>query len=218
MTISQSQWSEFVPIQDKSSRFLLLRAIALSLQEFNPTSQAGGSLKHTDGNVDERFQADLERALAASQTEQTRASSPATSVTSSTDSESASTRPTTTGIASSSSKQSTRPYTTESFLSERAQLEQARLARLKRYREQSGQLEAEGRPSKRKTPSKSPEERSFLKGKQTASRNDQGLVLNGEVRQTANKYAYPGKNGEDGNPVWRLSEIIGDVRASLSDC
>ena len=40
---------------------------------------------------------------------------------------------------------------------------------------------------------------------------EEGLFWDGEIRQTANKHVERGKNGEDGKPVWRLSEIIGDV-------
>ena len=40
---------------------------------------------------------------------------------------------------------------------------------------------------------------------------EEGLFWDGEIRQTTNKHVERGKNGEDGNPVWRLSEIIGDV-------
>ncbi|THH13363.1 hypothetical protein EW146_g6842 [Bondarzewia mesenterica] len=36
------------------------------------------------------------------------------------------------------------------------------------------------------------------------------VFWDGEVRQTANKHVEKEKNGEDGKPVWRLSEIIGD--------
>jgi len=38
------------------------------------------------------------------------------------------------------------------------------------------------------------------------------MFWDGELRQTANMHVDPGRNGEDGKPVFRLSEIIGDVR------
>ncbi|KAI0317239.1 hypothetical protein OF83DRAFT_1122166 [Amylostereum chailletii] len=36
------------------------------------------------------------------------------------------------------------------------------------------------------------------------------MFSDGELRQTANRLVDKSKNGEDRNPVWRLSEIIGD--------
>ncbi|KAI0315337.1 hypothetical protein OF83DRAFT_364038 [Amylostereum chailletii] len=52
------------------------------------------------------------------------------------------------------------------------------------------------------------QEASQRKGKR---RNDRRKRWHdGELRQTANRLVNNGKNGEDGNPVWRLLEIIGD--------
>ncbi|KAI0030960.1 tyrosyl-DNA phosphodiesterase-domain-containing protein [Vararia minispora EC-137] len=189
----------------------LARAIALSLRESNRSSQptAGGSKEQPEDD-DARFQADLQRAITASQAVQpTRSPSPTTSITSSADTQQT---PPLTELTESApsgpSGSSSGAYNANTFLSERAQLEQARLARLKRFREQSGQTEPGERPLKRKTPSVSPDDRSLVQGKIAVG--TPGLVLDGAVRQTANRHAYPGKNGEDGNLVWRLSEIIGD--------
>jgi tyrosyl-DNA phosphodiesterase-1 len=42
---------------------------------------------------------------------------------------------------------------------------------------------------------------------------DEGVEVfwDGELRQTANAHVELGRNGEDGRPIFRLSQIIGDV-------
>ncbi|ETW80095.1 hypothetical protein HETIRDRAFT_459808 [Heterobasidion irregulare TC 32-1] len=125
------------------------------------------------------------------------------------------------------------------FLSERAELERARLERQKRLRPvdddgdddsgggagSSGYARAPSRKRPHKTTSFQSSSReeslhsssvaststapatSTARGKATS---DEALFWDGEIRQTANKHVERGKNGEDGKPVWRLSEIIGD--------
>jgi tyrosyl-DNA phosphodiesterase-1 len=40
---------------------------------------------------------------------------------------------------------------------------------------------------------------------------DVEVFWDGELRQTANAHVELGRNGEDGRPIFRLSQIIGDV-------
>ncbi|KAI0310622.1 tyrosyl-DNA phosphodiesterase-domain-containing protein [Amylostereum chailletii] len=120
------------------------------------------------------------------------------------------------------------------FLSERAQLEQARLARLKRFREEQGYSDITEPPRKRPTSSGMslsgkissegfPPEVLRRKGKEKGRlRENDGFFWDGELRQTANRLVNDTNNPEGGNPVWRLSEIIGDKSqielAILSSC
>ena len=128
------------------------------------------------------------------------------------------------------------------FLSERAELERARLERQKRLRSVdddgdddsrggAGSSGYAGAPSRKRqhttTSSQSSSREESLRSSSAASTStaaatstssargkakaEEGLFWDGEIRQTANKHVERGKNGEDGNPVWRLSEIIGDV-------
>jgi tyrosyl-DNA phosphodiesterase-1 len=111
-----------------------------------------------------------------------------------------------------------------SFLTERAQLEQQRLARLKRLHD-GPDPQTPPPPSKRPAPSREPScppaseaGSSRRRGKEAV---DEGVETfwDGELRQTANKHVELGHNGENGRPVFRLSQIIGDVsRFFLSTC
>ena len=236
----------FVDSSPKSLPFRPLtfgfRAIALSLKE----SQAGRNNVWTEArnNKDRRealdddqeaqFQEELQRAIEAS----TAANDP---------------RPSTSRVPPLHNHVSTRGQNetqhetgsssaASSFLSERAQLERARLERQKRLRPvdddgdddsgggagSSGYAGAPSRKRQHKTTSFQSSSReeslhsssaaststaaatstSSARGKATA---EEALFWDGEIRQTANKHVERGKNGEDGNPVWRLSEIIGDV-------
>ena len=100
------------------------------------------------------------------------------------------------------------------FLTERAQLEQERLARLKRLRGDSDDSSRmEPPPPKRSTPpgttNDAPASLVIL------DPEGDEVFWDGELRQTANKHVEPRRNGEDGKPVFRLSQIIGDVRPVL---
>lgn len=41
------------------------------------------------------------------------------------------------------------------------------------------------------------------------------MFWDGEVRQTRNKHVDKGKNGEDGKPVFGLTDVIGDVKSII---
>lgn len=152
-----------------------------------------------------RFQADLARAIAASKQDL----SPATSIASLSSDRSQiddlKSAPPSTVTAQSNS----------SFLRERAQLEQERLARLKRLRDEPHTQDTEP-PSKRPTPSRemssgpASEAGTSQRGSQTVDEAVE-VFWDGELRQTANAHVELGRNGEDGRPIFRLSQIIGDV-------
>ncbi|KAI0049016.1 phospholipase D/nuclease [Auriscalpium vulgare] len=180
----------------------IARAIALSLRD----AHAGPAGVHQplpapiDLEDDEaQFQAELQRAIEASKAADTgrRTASPATSLAS---------------LSSNSPPVTIAPA--QSFLSERAQMEQARLARLKRLRGESEDVASEP-PRKRQTPSDTSSTASERRGSSKAKGKSRavdssGMCWDGELRQTANRHVEAGRNGEDGTPVWRLSEIIGD--------
>jgi len=168
-----------------------------------------------ESNDDEeaRFQADLARAIAASK----RDLSPTTSVAS------LSSDPSHINDLKSAPPSTVNTQSNSTFLSERAQLEQERLARLKRLHDEPHPQDTEP-PSKRPTPSRElssapasgvgPSQR----GGQTVDR-DVEVFWDGELRQTANAFVELDRNGEDGRPVFRLSQIIGDVsRFFYSTC
>lgn len=159
--------------------------------------------RENDDNEEARFQADLARAIAVSKLDL----SPATSIAS---------------LSSDCSQiedlKSAPPFTAQSnstFLKERAQLEQERLARLKRLRDEPHPQNTEP-PLKRPTPSRevSSAPASQAGPSQRGSQAvDEGVEVfwDGELRQTANAHVELGRNGEDGRPIFRLSQIIGDV-------
>jgi tyrosyl-DNA phosphodiesterase 1 len=107
------------------------------------------------------------------------------------------------------------------FLAERAQLEKERLARLKRLNEPH--LQSTEPQPKRRTLSGAtsytppPEAVPGRRGKETVDAAAE-VFWDGELRQTANMHVEPGCNGEDGTPVFRLSQIIGDVRPFFYSC
>ena len=161
--------------------------------------------EENDDDEETRFQADLARAIAASN----RDLSPATSIASISSDRSQiddlKSAPPSTVTAQSNSR----------FLRERAQLEQERLARLKRLRDKPHPQDTEP-PLKRPTPSREMSSASASeagpsqRGSQTVD-EDVEVFWDGELRQTANAHVELGRNGEDGRPIIRLSQIIGDV-------
>jgi tyrosyl-DNA phosphodiesterase-1 len=154
---------------------------------------------------DARFHADLARAISDSKAN----ASPTTSIISlSTDSDSDQ------AIGPAAPVQST-----SIFLTERAQLEQERLARLKRLRGDSSEdsHRTVPPPPKRSTPSRTTNCASASQEEVVDDREEgEEVFWDGELRQTANKHVDPKRNGEDGKPVFRLSQIIGDVRSGGS--
>lgn len=195
--------------------YLSLRAIALSLQGSAATSPQSHIIttamsKENDDNEEARFQADLARAIAASKQDL----SPATSIAS-----------LSSGCSQVDGLESAPPSTitaqpNSSFLRERAQLEQERLARLKRLRDELHPQDTEP-PSKRSTPSRemsSPTASGAAPSQRGSQTVDEGVEVfwDGELRQTANAHVELGRNGEDGRPIFRLSQIIGDVSQFFS--
>ncbi|KAI0283544.1 tyrosyl-DNA phosphodiesterase-domain-containing protein [Russula brevipes] len=178
----------------------IARAIALSLQN---SRQSPPTISIDNEDEEDRFQADLARAIAASKLN----ASHATSVTSLSSSDPSQI----TGVASMPSS-TLAAHSGSSFLTERAQLEQQRLARLKRLHD-GPDPQTPPPPSKRPAPSSWPPASeagsSRRRGKETV---DEGVETfwDGELRQTANKHVELGHNGENGRPVFRLSQIIGD--------
>ena len=118
------------------------------------------------------------------------------------------------GIAPAAAAQSS-----SAFLSERAQLEQERLARLKRLRGDSEDVHRAAPPPQKRptTTTCAPASQDGPKRKEAADDSETAAEVfwDGELRQTANKHVEPRRNGEDGKPVFRLSQIIGDVRSAL---
>lgn len=115
--------------------------------------------------------------------------------------------------------------TSSIFLSEKALLEKERLERQKRLRRDAGlddRSDAEG-PSKRQYIYSSPESLTNgaseieINAAASGSHSTSNLGVptieqtfwEGEVRQTANRYAEPRK---DGQPTFRLTDVIGKVR------
>ncbi|KAF8547998.1 phospholipase D/nuclease [Imleria badia] len=196
----------------------LERAIALSLMEAQASSTSGGKAPQnvapsSDDDEEQQFQKDLHRALEASKFKHQ---------------EQHAADPTKTQTMLNPGSTSASLGST-SFLSERAQLEKERLARLKRYRGENDDHEnTEGRsqqlPVKRphlssvkptdrrvnqlqSTPSISSIHGGFDSKtvKQAVPVIDQ-LFWDGELRPTANKHSLP---REDGKATFRLSEVLG---------
>lgn len=205
----------------------MFRAIALSLVEAR--TSLSGSTKATDAGTehrgdtsddeDQKFQRDLRRVIETSKVESQE-------------------RHTINPTPSAQATQAGMPTSSGStkFLSERAHLEKERLARLKRYRGESddhgGQTQQPPvkRPhllsgptdrrvtQLRSTPSiSSSSSSSSIHGRsdskttemQTVPVIDQ-LFWDGELRPTANRHSQP---REDGKATFRLSEVLGPVRA-----
>jgi tyrosyl-DNA phosphodiesterase-1 len=193
-----------------SAEWHYARAIALSLRgSARPPSITPASCKDYEDDEEARFQNDLARAIAASKAN----ASPATSIASLSSDQSQTgdvgTEPTCASAVATT-------HSSPSFLAERAQLERQRLARLKRLRG-STDSHITGPPSKRRA---SPRETNCTpvaeagpsRGENETVGQEAEVFWNGELRQTANMHVEPGRNGTDGKPVFRLSEIIGDVR------
>jgi hypothetical protein len=161
--------------------------------------------EENDGDEEARFQADLARAIAASKQDL----SPSTSIASLSSDRSK--------IDDLKSAPSSTAQPNSSFLRERGQLEQERLARLKRLcaSDEPHPQDTEP-PLKRPTPSRemssapASEAGPSQRGSQ-AMDEDVEAFWDGELRQTANAHVELGRNGEDGRPIFRLSQIIGDV-------
>lgn len=170
----------------------LARAIAQSLRDSGQPTPS--STQHVvNGDDDARFRADLARAIADSKAN----ASPTTSIISlSTDSD-----------ADQAMSPPAAAPSSSIFLTERAQLEQERLARLKRLRGDSDDSNRAVPPP----PKRSMDDAHASQEKEVALDPEGGEVFwDGELRQTANKHVEPRRNGEDGKPVFRLSQIIGD--------
>ena len=114
--------------------------------------------------------------------------------------------------------------TQSSFLSERAQLEKARLERQKRLRGEVGDDAGEDAPPlKRQQPSSSSRVRldkvslgsATLNPHSAPAASPDEVFWDGEIRQTGNMYADPKKNNK---PNFHLTYIIGDVSNLLCDC
>jgi tyrosyl-DNA phosphodiesterase-1 len=181
------------------------RAIALSLQEAN-RKPGLIELDSDDDDEEAQFQKDLKRAMQKSSAETSQSGShPA--------------------IASASSQQPDRPAesATNAFLSERAQLERERRERQKRLRPSSRkstedeESDDEGPPAKRHQVSTSSSRlRSNVSSSSkilgsTSTPTIEQTFWNGELRQTATQHAEPRK---DGQPVFRLTEVLGKVYLS----
>ena len=190
------------------------RAIVLSLQETTPqTHEVIDLAMDDDGDDDARFQAETERAIAASKAEISRSSSW-----------------TAANLVARSDPQSTIPGAS-TFLSERAQLEKERRDRQKRLRPESS-LD-DNHPSSDseedgaiREPSAKRQRLSSLSGVRTnnastrptspssakytsASVQTIDLVFwDGEFRQTATRHAEPRK---DGRLTFRITEVLGHV-------
>lgn len=203
------------------------RAIALSLQDMKRKHEVIDLA--SDSEDEARFNAEIKRALEASEAEVLPASNPKQPK-----------KPAskTAVVEASSSKEpsSKSPAPVSAFLAERAQLEKERRERQKRLRpetqvtsrddeekDKEDDSELEEPPAKRQRFSPLPNVRfndslnlpipsSSSSAKGNASSQDiptiEQLFWEGEMRQTANYHAEPRK---DGQPTFRLTEILGKV-------
>lgn len=207
----------------------LARAIALSLMD-NPEPQSSSSNPQDyrrDFDDDElRFQQDLHRAMETSRAYSTTPAEP--------------TQPTAevvveqnTSSISSSTFQSRTSTPSSSFLSDRAQLERERLARLKRHRGEDHEDEPSSQtslPNKRQylftNQGRTDERASTMPSSSSLSSSNSNLedkvkakspnakipsvvdqvFWDGELRPTANLHSQP---RQDGKPTFRLSEVLG---------
>lgn len=196
------------------------RAIALSLADTKkPEVIDLDSDSEEEDDEETRFQAELQRALEASKTEASRTSHETTKKTA----------------------PEPRPITPASvFLSERAQLEKERRERQKRLRPDAAQDDDGDRDGGREDDEPPAKRQHILSS--SGVRTDKGkanpasssyrpsssasgsvpaanvptieqLFWNGEFRQTATRHAEPRK---DGQPTFRLTEILGKVEISTS--
>jgi tyrosyl-DNA phosphodiesterase-1 len=176
---------------------LISRAIAISLQEASSSIHQ----REEDNDEDDQFQADLQRAIEASEADSKSATN---------------TAPTPIETAPAQPPKS-------SFLSERALLEKQRLERQKRLRGIVDEEQEEDQPvAKRQRLSLSINKRldKVVSNSETPSPPNEAsssspaeqLFWNGELRQTGNMYADPKKNIK---PCFHLTDIIGDVSSSV---
>ncbi|KAL4077535.1 tyrosyl-DNA phosphodiesterase-domain-containing protein [Scleroderma citrinum] len=204
----------------------LARAIALSLMD-HPGHQSSSNAQgqHSRDDDDElQFQQDLHRAIEASKSDSHTPAQLAQSVTQATVELNSSSMP--------SASQSRTSTPSGSFLSERAQLEKERLARLKRQHNEDHEDEPSSQtslPNKRQYSSTSLAERASIAASASSISSlnlnssspeemskanapnakipvvDQ-LFWDGELRPTANLHSQP---RQDAKPTFRLSEVLG---------
>lgn len=182
--------------------FLSSRAIALSLQEASKPKLPSPIIISDDEDDDAAFERQIQRAIEASKTERSSSGSRA---------------------GPSSRIPSPQPPLSQAavpppiFLSERALMEKERLERQKRLRPDTSFDEKEGESIKKPNIASTAQSNEKGKGRapsssalggSSTSAMDQ-LFWDGEVRQVANRYAEPRK---DGRPTFRLTEVLGKVR------
>ncbi|KIK15083.1 hypothetical protein PISMIDRAFT_336014 [Pisolithus microcarpus 441] len=178
----------------------LARAITLSLMEHGSSLDRDGHNYHDVAEL--QFQQDLRRAMEASSSE-SNTPAPSSNGSGSSQLKSNATTP-------SVDTQTDATAPPNSFLSERAQLERERLARLKRARREEEQDELSSLPTKSSSKASSPvnNQNATTTAKPVVSTNpviDQ-LFWDGELRPTANLHSMP---RQDGKPTFRLTEVLG---------
>lgn len=184
--------------------------MALQGSAQSPANTTALSIDEFD-DEEARFQADLARAIAASKQDL----SPATSIAS------LSSDPSQVIDLESVASSTLAVQSSSNFLRERAQLERERLTRLKRLRGEPHPQSTEPptkRPSLSREVSTAPKAGPSRQGGGAPVDEDTEEFWDGELRQTANAHVDLGHNGEDGRPVFRLSQIIGDVSPFSSTC
>ena len=192
-----------------------VRAIALSLQESNSTQPREIiSISDSEDEGENHFQSQLQRAIEASKANTSRS--------------------TTQSVLKSESTQSTRSTSAGNFLSERAQMERERLERLKRVRGQDTDDEDRSLTSTKRQHISSSEVHTDRRANSVSSAysvssgsstvphvtsaardtipTSAQLFWEGELRPTANKHCQP---RQDGQPTFRLTEVLGPVRLFL---
>lgn len=177
--------------------------------------------RQEDEEEDARFRADLASAIAAS-----KAMAPSTTSVAPLTSRSASNQAIFPAAAGPSTA-ATQPRSTVlnaleriAFLAHRPVHDRERLERLKRRRGDPEDLHGAERPHpKRPTPCKTT---NCALASQDNPRLEEPLIpgeaevfWDGELRQNANMHVEPRLNGEDGKPIFRLTDIIGDVRPAF---
>jgi tyrosyl-DNA phosphodiesterase-1 len=168
-------------------------------------------IEEEEEDDEKRFQADLQRALEASKVLSQSPSVP---------------QPPATEQTSEQPKPAP-----SSFLSERARLEKERLERQKRLRGEAGledmktakdgpdsetesDTSLDGPPAKKQQLSRPSQEMAVPLNLAGTSRSfSSNMFWNGELRQTATRFAEPRK---DGQPTFRLSQVLGNVNKLTS--
>ncbi|OBZ74283.1 putative tyrosyl-DNA phosphodiesterase [Grifola frondosa] len=173
----------------------IAKAIELSLQEASPPKPRPLEPEYIviedsdEDDEEEKFQSQLQRAIEASKED---VSSPVTS------------------IATSGQQTPAEAATIPSFISERAQMERERIARLKRLRPDfdvgaDSRDDEPGAKSALSSTTDCNETHAQAGSKVAASGTPEALFWNGELRQTANMHVDPLK---DTRPTFRLTEIL----------